>query len=182
MDKGGRLRLAPAAAARAPQEEAKKGGRFTSSEGLQDILETKAGPSAIPNAPPWCSRWSPHPRECNSSALPCGDLISSPCLPQFPNYLRLSPGREGSSKRPLTPPSPGGAGSSARTDPSRDGVGGGGVGPASAAARRRLGRAPLLRFGANYKVAAAAASPGTARGGEAGAPRPAVQPAAPRRH
>lgn len=70
----------------------------------------------------------------------------------------------------------------ARTAPSRaGGGGGGGAGPASAAARRRLGRAHPPRLGANYKVAAAAASPGTAREGEAGAPRPAVQPAAPRR-
>lgn len=172
----------PTAAARAPQEEAKKGDRFPSSAGLQCSLEIKIGPSASPNAPPWCSPWSPHPWECNSSARPCGDLISSRCLPKFPNYLTLSPGREGSRKRPPAPPPPPRGSPPARTDPSRDGVGGGGVGPASAAARRRLGRAHLLRLGANYKVAAAAASPGTARGGEAGALRPAVQPAAPRRH
>lgn len=118
-----------------------------------------------------------------------GVLMSFNSLPKFSNFLGWSARREESHQAlPIptltssTPPPRAGSGRrTSRTDPSRDGVGGAGVGPASAAARRRLGRARLLRFGANYKVSPAATSPGTARRGEAGALSPAAQLEAPQR-
>lgn len=87
---------------------------------------------------------------------------------QFPlRVLPRVPNRSvGSLRRPLAPATLGSR--VLRGRPLPPGVGAAGVGPASAAALWRLGRARLLRFGANYKVAVAAAS-------EAAAQSPAAQ-------
>lgn len=100
-----------------------------------------------------------HPRchrsdSCRESSFP---FVSSP------EFLTARWGASGAHSHP--PPS----GAACCGDvPSRQASARAGVGPASAAARRRLGRARLLRFGANYKVAVAAAS-------EAAAQSPATQ-------
>lgn len=100
-----------------------------------------------------------HPRchqsdSCRESSFP---FVSSP------EFLTA---RWGSLRRPLTPATLGAA--CCGDVPSCQASARVGVGPASAAARWRLGRARLLRFGANYKVAVATAS-------KAGAQSPAAQ-------
>lgn len=115
--------------------------------------------SIYPLTPTWALMLSALPAEGNCGDFTRGDLISSHPLPNFPNCLGVSPGR-GVRRHTGPPPGPGPL--------FRRGRCAAGVGPASAAARRRLGRARLLRSGTNYKVAPAAAAWTAREAGEDG--------------
>lgn len=125
-------------------------GRFTESEGVQQTAHENPSPLPFQTSHPRCHQSD----SCRESSFP---FVSSP------EFLTA---RWGSLRRPLTPAT---LGASCCGDvPSRQASARAGVGPASAAARWRLGRARLLRFGANYKVAVATAS-------KAGAQSPVAQ-------
>lgn len=99
-----------------------------------------------------------HPRPRCHRSDSCRER-SFPSAPS-PEFLTA---RWGDLRRPLATATLGGRVLRGRPLPPGVGAGWAGVGRASAAARWRLGRGRLLRFGANYKVAVAAASLGTAR-------------------
>lgn len=148
---------------RAPQEEAAQGQvhQFRESPAHSRNLNLSVCPCERPLLGPLPGARTPG----SAISFTRGNLISRHALPQCPHASLCHRPRG----EPPAAPSPGRAG------PSRGGGGAGCVGPASAAARRRLGRARLLRFGANYKVAPAAASPGTARRGRRSETRSAAR-------